>query len=234
MSTSLIPIDFHSDRIFLLEQDGEPFVPMKPICDALGLDWKSQHRKLTSGDRDWRCGHMTIPSAGGPQEMLCLPLMLLPAWLFSVSPARVKPELKDKLIAYQAECADVLWRHFMGEKQAVQSELEHIRKAAERLRAHVLADRPYWNKIARYWDLGLSVVEIAQLLRRPLAEVEAHHVEMRRCGAIASKIDLGGPWADCTGPLAGHAQDQRPSAAIYHRPAQGQLPLDGEAGHAQT
>ena len=39
--SALIPIDFHSDRIFLIEQDGEPFVPIRPICDALGLDWKS-------------------------------------------------------------------------------------------------------------------------------------------------------------------------------------------------
>lgn len=216
MTASLIPIDFHSDRIFLIEQDGEPFVPLRPICDALGLAWKPQFVKLTSVSR-WKTTLMVTQMPGDDQqrEVLCLPLRKLPAWLFSVSAARVKPALRDKLIAYQAECDDVLWRHFMGEQTAVQTELEHVRYAATRLRAHVLADRPYWNKIARYWDLGLSVTEIAQLLRRPVREVEAHHVEMKRCGAIASR--RGGTWVDCAGPLPSHAQDERPSMALYRQ-----------------
>lgn len=207
--TALIPIDFHSDRIFLIEEDGEPFVPMKPICDALGLAWQPQHRKLTSGDRPWGYHHMVIPSAGGEQEMGCIPIRKLPAWLFSISPSRVKPELREKLIAYQTECDDVLWSHFMGEKKAMETELDHVRDAALRMRAHLLADRAYWNKIARYWDLGLGAYEISKLLRRPQSEVDAHHEEMRRCGVIASKILETGQWVDCTGALPDHAQDSR-------------------------
>lgn len=208
--TALIPIDFHSDRIFLIEEDGEPFVPMRPICDTLGLAWKPQFVKLTSDSR-WKANHMVtqIPGDDQQREILCLPLRKLPAWLFSISPSRVKPELREKLIAYQTECDDVLWGHFMGEKKAMETELDHVRDAALRMRAHLLADRAYWNKIARYWDLGLGAYEISKLLRRPQSEVDAHHEEMRRCGVIASKILETGQWVDCTGALPDHAQDSR-------------------------
>ena len=59
---------------------------------------------------------MVIPSAGGTQTMVSLPLQKLPAWLFSVSARKVKPELKDKLIKYQEECDDVLWGYWLKGK----------------------------------------------------------------------------------------------------------------------
>lgn len=220
MSAELTLIDFHSDRIVYVEMDGFVYVPAKPICDNLALDWSTQHRKLTSGERPWSIRHMTMVGAsadGKDREMVCLPLHLLPAWLFTVSPAKVRADLRDKLIVYQRECADVLWRHFSGQhsarEEAMADELAHIRRCGERLRAHVLADRALWNKIARYWDLGLSVYDIARLLRRPYAEIVAHHDEMKRCGVIASKLGLDGPWADASGILPSHAQDDRTSLA---------------------
>ena len=45
--------------------------------------------------------------------MLMLPLDKLNGWLFGVSVLRVKPELRERLTQYQAECFDVLARHFL-------------------------------------------------------------------------------------------------------------------------
>ena len=59
---------------------------------------------------------MVIPSAGGTQTMVSLPLQKLPAWLFSISARKVKPELKDKLIKYQEECDSVLWDYWVKGK----------------------------------------------------------------------------------------------------------------------
>lgn len=44
--------------------------------------------------------------------MTCLPLRKLPAWLYSISPNKVKHELREKIIRYQEECDDVLWEHW--------------------------------------------------------------------------------------------------------------------------
>lgn len=95
---------FKGDTLTTIQDSGIEFVAMKPIVEAIGLDWKSQHRKLMSQKDKFSCGHMTIPSAGGLQEMLCIPLRKLNGWLFSINPNKVKASICDKLIAYQEEC----------------------------------------------------------------------------------------------------------------------------------
>jgi hypothetical protein len=47
--------------------------------------------------------------------MLCLPLDLLPGWLFGIQPTRARPELVDKLKRYRRECFRVLWNTFKGD-----------------------------------------------------------------------------------------------------------------------
>jgi hypothetical protein len=59
---------------------------------------------------------MTAPSVGGDQKTLALRLDMLNGWLFGISAARVKPELRETLICYQRECFDVLARHFGNEQ----------------------------------------------------------------------------------------------------------------------
>ena len=56
---------------------------------------------------------MNMPSSGGVQATVCLPLSMLNGWLFGVDVNRVKEEIKPKLIRYQEECFDVLAKHFM-------------------------------------------------------------------------------------------------------------------------
>ena len=53
-----------------------------------------------------------MPSNGGEQEAVCLPLHYLNGWLFGVKPSKVKPEIKAKLIEYQKECYEVLWDYW--------------------------------------------------------------------------------------------------------------------------
>jgi hypothetical protein len=184
MSATLITLPFQGDTLSYIVQDGEQMVPIRPICENLGLDWKSQHRKLMRGDRPWGCGHMTIPSAGGPQETLCLPQFMLPAWLFSVSPSKVRPDLRDKLVAYQKECAEVLYRHFIlgdAAHPGVMKELALLRYFNKRLQLQVLNARPRWSRFHRLHhelrcgfrdimdELGISWRE-AQLVWRPMWE----------------------------------------------------------------
>jgi len=107
-------INFHGDQVFLVEKDGEPYVPTRPICENLGIDWSGQHSKLSGDIGRWNCRIISmIASDGKNREMLCIPLRKLPAWLFSISTRKVKPELKDKLIKYQEECDDVLWDYWL-------------------------------------------------------------------------------------------------------------------------
>ncbi|MDR8351497.1 hypothetical protein FPK35_26595, partial [Acinetobacter baumannii] len=45
---SYIPqvVPFHDAELMIIEHHGQPYTPMKPIVEAMGLDWKSQFVKL--------------------------------------------------------------------------------------------------------------------------------------------------------------------------------------------
>ncbi len=110
-------VDFYCDQVTgAVVESGEIYVPVRPICDYLGLDWSSQRQRI---NRDQVLAEgvvvITIPSAGGPQNAVCLPLDLLPGFLFGVSATRVKPELQEKITRYRRECFRVLWEAFKPE-----------------------------------------------------------------------------------------------------------------------
>ncbi|WP_428454186.1 phage antirepressor N-terminal domain-containing protein [Photobacterium kasasachensis] len=44
--------------------------------------------------------------------MICLPLRKLFGWLQTISPNKVKPEIRNLVIQYQNECDDVLWQYW--------------------------------------------------------------------------------------------------------------------------
>ena len=98
-----------------VDQEGARPVPLRPFCEALRLDPDTQARKLKG--KPWACPViMTVQVPGDVQarEMLCIPLRALPMWLATIHPAKVAPEARPMLEAYQAEACDVLYRHFLA------------------------------------------------------------------------------------------------------------------------
>jgi hypothetical protein len=112
MNTELMAVPFHGDNVVMVGKENEPFVAMKPIVANMGLDWETQLRKLS--DRfDSTTVKMTVVADDGKlREMICLPLRKLAAWLYSISPNKVAPELRDKIVQYQEECDEVLWQYW--------------------------------------------------------------------------------------------------------------------------
>jgi len=102
-------IDFHGDQMLTILEDDVPRVAIKPIVDSIGIDWPTQYKKI-AGDPvlSKGMGLSPIPSERGPQETVTLPLDLMQGWLFKLNPDKVKPEARDRLIAYQKECYQVL------------------------------------------------------------------------------------------------------------------------------
>ncbi len=110
---ALLPVPFHGETLYLVEHEGEPFAPIKPICEAIGLDVTAQQSKLSGAKARW--GTRLIPATGADRKkynMLCLPMRKLSGWLASINGPRIKPEIREKLIAYQNECDDALWRYW--------------------------------------------------------------------------------------------------------------------------
>lgn len=112
MNTQLMPVAFHGDTVVLVGKDGEPYVAMKPVVANMGLDWKSQHAKLGEKFGSVMAEITTTGVDGKQYGMTCLPLRKLAAWLYSISPNKVAPELRDKVVQYQEECDEVLWNYW--------------------------------------------------------------------------------------------------------------------------
>lgn len=103
-------VNFHGQALSVVTgAEGEHLVAMKPICEAIGLQWEAQlkrikrHPVLSQG-----MSIMDTPSAGGDQESTCLPLDYLNGWLFGVDASRVRPEIRERLVQYQRECFTAL------------------------------------------------------------------------------------------------------------------------------
>ncbi|HED2323213.1 MULTISPECIES: phage antirepressor N-terminal domain-containing protein [Enterobacteriaceae] len=110
-SACTINVPFHGNDLYVVNHNGEPYTPMKPIVEGMGMDWKSQHVKLTQRFAKGMV-EITIPTAGGMQKMICLALRKLAAWLNTISPNKVRREIRERVIRYQEECDDVLYEYW--------------------------------------------------------------------------------------------------------------------------
>jgi len=108
-----ISVPFHGAELCVVEHEAQPYTPMKPIITGMGLTWHGQHAKIKANSRRWGVLELRIPSAGGLQDMLCMPLRKLPGWLSGIEAGKVKSEeARAKVREYQEECDDVLWQYW--------------------------------------------------------------------------------------------------------------------------
>lgn len=111
-SLTQITVPFHNAELYIVEFEGQPYTAMRPIVENMGLDWKAQLVKIKQRFNSV-VGEITTTGKDGKQyQMLCLPLKKLFGWLMTISPNKVKPELRDTVIKYQEECDDVLWDYW--------------------------------------------------------------------------------------------------------------------------
>ena len=110
-------VPFYGDELIAVQQpDGAIFVLFARLCDNLGLNRRPQvlriqrHSVLSEG-----LITLAVQTDGGPQQVQCLKLSLLPLWLSGVQASRVKEELQEKLVRYQHDAADVLWQAFKSQ-----------------------------------------------------------------------------------------------------------------------
>ena len=124
-SKALKPIEqrqviFYEDEITAVvihvDDKQEVYVPVRPLCDYLGIDWAGQRQRIMRDPVMSTSVKIVVitptKSRRGNPNMLCLPLPYLPGWLFGISVNRVKSEFQDKIIRYQRECFEVLWEAF--------------------------------------------------------------------------------------------------------------------------
>lgn len=95
---TLEPINFHGQSLVVVNRDDEPYVVMKPIVEGMRLDWRSQRAKFTEDVNRWGGVMIPLPSQGGEQTTLCLPLRKLGAWLMTLQTSRMDAGVAERVL----------------------------------------------------------------------------------------------------------------------------------------
>lgn len=113
MSTELatIPVPGSDTALVATLIDGKPYVALKPMCEALGIDVDNQRRKLQA--KSWASTVLSTVQVGGQgREMVMIDRRTMTMWLATIDENRVRPEARRTIRAYQAEAADALDAYF--------------------------------------------------------------------------------------------------------------------------
>ena len=217
---SIVP--FHGAKLITTQVNDIVYVAMKPIVEAIGLDWKSQSRKLQKTQQKYGCGHMTIPTKSGNQSMIFLPLRKLNGWLFSINPQKVRADLREKVIQYQEECFEVLYKHFMpqaAQPNTITPEQQFIiREAVDRL--HRNTGQPHQSiyrglhrkfRISKYEQLPASQFEEAlkfltgatTLIYADDIMDDVTHADMKNISALCERVLYISAWWNQYGAAIG-------------------------------
>lgn len=185
MITDIIDyVAFRGDKLTLIWQGEEPYVAIRPICERLGLDPKNQRARIQTPESGFSWGVITSTGRDGKgYEMLCLHAVDLPLWLASISPAKVKPEVREALMAYRTECKLVLFEHV---KARLIGERDAATKALIRLRADLLSRKPAWARIEAMVRCGDDFATIWRRLNQPRHRVIEAINDLLRLGLISA------------------------------------------------
>lgn len=114
---ALVEVPFHGDVIDAVQDDRGVWVPLRRLCENLGISPDAQRVKLEA--KAWSNTAMiaVLDSVGRKFEMCCLHLECLPIWLATIETSRTRKDLRPKLELYQKEAAKVLADHFLGRKE---------------------------------------------------------------------------------------------------------------------
>lgn len=117
MSDRVELIPFEDRTILTVRKTGDGIhVVMKPIVEALGLDWSAQRKRIVGHPILSKGMAVTaIPSAGGMQDATTLELEQFHGWLLTLSTDRITDDAKrDVILHYQERAFRVIFEHFHG------------------------------------------------------------------------------------------------------------------------
>lgn len=120
-STTPIPIEptdaqietvkFYDQEIDVIFHENLPYIIVKQISDNIGLNYTTARDRIQKrNDINHTVIYIKLPTNGGMQRSVCLPLAMLNVWLHRLVPSRTA--VGETLIRYQRECFNFLFSHF--------------------------------------------------------------------------------------------------------------------------
>ena len=104
-------LEFKGKNIVYLSVDGTYWIAVKPVCEALNIEYTRQYKNLKKDPiliSALAKQPMQIPGDDQLREYICLPEKYIYGWIFSI-----RSDSKE-LQEYKMECYQVLYNHFHG------------------------------------------------------------------------------------------------------------------------
>lgn len=194
MTTELVPVPVPgAPDLMAAEFDGDVWVAVKPMCEALGIDHVTQVRKLQR--RSWAgMGQRPTPSAGGIQQTTVITSETIPMWLATIDENRVSDEARPALIALQREAKKALDAYF--NKRAVAApavnQFDVLRAAIDQIEA-AQREATEAKAIAEKTEARLDAIEGKHDWFSAIAYARLHELPtstqfLRKLGGCAGRI----------------------------------------------
>lgn len=103
-------LSFNGKNIVFLNKDGQYWIAIKPICEALDIDYVSQYKNLTIDEFYVNAlSKQTMhDSSNRRQEMVCINERNVYGWIASIN------SKNEDFLKYKRTCYDILYSHFHG------------------------------------------------------------------------------------------------------------------------
>jgi hypothetical protein len=155
-------LNFNDREISLVLADGQWWVAIKPVCEALGVNYERQRQNIQEDEilSQLPAEQQVVAADGKMRKMLCIPEMYVYGWLFSIRSD--SPGLRD----YKLECYRVLFSHFHGRFSKL---VERVRIETEM--AELQQRLVQYEDFRRYNELQEQKKQIPISLRRMDADL---------------------------------------------------------------
>ena len=144
-------LEFEGKVLPFLSVDGIWYIAVKPICEALGVEYTRTFKNLKEDEflSQLLAEQPMVATDGKLRKMICLPERYVYGWLFGIRSE--SPELK----AYKMECYDVLYNHFHGPLTKRVEALRTITETERQIKklASILAENPDYVELIRLRSL---------------------------------------------------------------------------------
>ena len=103
-------LEFNGKTIVFLNKDGIYWIAVKPICEALDIDYIRQFKNLKSEHflSELLSEQTMVAEDKKLRKMVCLPEKFIYGWIFSLN------SKSEALKEYKMKCYELLFDHFHG------------------------------------------------------------------------------------------------------------------------
>ena len=136
-------LSFNGKTIVLLCKDGMWWIAIKPVCEALGVDYEAQRKAIYKNKilSQLPFEQTVVAADGKVRKMICLPEYVIYGWIFRIESSA------EGLEEFQWLCYQVLYLHFHGSITGRKELIKH--KAENQVKIDNLKNKVFANPEAQ-------------------------------------------------------------------------------------